>query len=151
MEYLEKEDLILINQMTIDRHGGNLVPPFNVFKESSLEYIVEIVKNKIFDNEIYPSVSDKAAIYMFSIISNHVFQDGNKRTGLEAGLLFLKLNGYTLAEQLSSIKHDGQIIPEEGLTTREILFNFTMELASGKVDVDGCKKWFEANIESIKK
>lgn len=40
-----------------------------------------------------PSVSDKAGLYMFNIISNHIFSDGNKRTGLEAALLFVDLDG----------------------------------------------------------
>ncbi|HFA50670.1 MAG TPA: type II toxin-antitoxin system death-on-curing family toxin [Bacteroidetes bacterium] len=31
---------------------------------------------------------------MFQIVTGHVFQDGNKRTGLEAAILFLKLNGH---------------------------------------------------------
>ena len=29
MEYLQKEDIVFINQKTIDKHGGNFVPPFN--------------------------------------------------------------------------------------------------------------------------
>ena len=44
-------------------------------------------------------------IYMFNIISNHVFQDGNKRTGLESALVFLKLNEYNIKNQLIRIKN----------------------------------------------
>ncbi|MBK8347853.1 MAG: Fic family protein [Saprospiraceae bacterium] len=38
--------------------------------------------------ELYPTLSEKAGLYMYNIISNHIFQDGNKRTGLEAGIVF---------------------------------------------------------------
>ena len=34
-----------------------------------------------------------AAAYLFHIVMNHPFVDGNKRTGLHAALTFLKLNG----------------------------------------------------------
>jgi death on curing protein len=41
MNYLEKEDILLINRMTISRHGGNFVPPSNLLNSGSLEYLVE--------------------------------------------------------------------------------------------------------------
>ena len=36
---------------------------------------------------------EMAAAYMFHIVQNHPFLDGNKRTGLIAALTFLDLNG----------------------------------------------------------
>lgn len=38
----------------------------------------------------------KAAALMESIIRNHPFVDGNKRTGIKAADLFLRLNGHRL-------------------------------------------------------
>ena len=35
---------------------------------------------------------EMAAAYMFHIIKNHPFVDGNKRTGIVSGLTFLKIN-----------------------------------------------------------
>jgi len=40
---------------------------------------------------------DVAAAYLFYLCSNHPFIDGNKRAALGACLVFLQLNGYTLA------------------------------------------------------
>lgn len=37
-----------------------------------------------------------AAAYLFHIVSNHPFVDGNKRTGLLAALVFLDINGITI-------------------------------------------------------
>lgn len=88
---------------------------------------------------------------MFSIISNHVFQDGNKRTGLESGLLFMKLNGYKLNGNLSKINIGNKQVPKSGSKTNEILFNFTMEMASGEISLDSSRKWFEQNIEPIRR
>ncbi len=40
---------------------------------------------------------DVAAAYLFYLCSNQPFIDGNKRTALGACLIFLRLNGFTLA------------------------------------------------------
>lgn len=40
----------------------------------------------------------KAGLYVFSIVCNHIFQDGNKRTGLQAAIIFLLTNGDGFAE-----------------------------------------------------
>jgi death-on-curing protein len=41
-----------------------------------------------------PDIIDLAAAYIFGIVRNHPFVDGNKRTGFVIGVLFLELNGY---------------------------------------------------------
>lgn len=46
-----------------------------------------------FDNvQLYKTIEAKAARLGYSLISNHAFVDGNKRTGMMAMLLFLELN-----------------------------------------------------------
>lgn len=76
---------------------------------------------------------------MFSIISNHVFSDGNKRTGLEAALLFLRLNGYTLPAN-----------PErfEGVSNGYI-YQFTLAVAAGHHDLDAVRSWFAEHIVPV--
>ncbi len=46
---------------------------------------------------LHTDLFEMAAAYLFHIVSNHPFLDGNKRVGLEAALVFLELNGKTLA------------------------------------------------------
>lgn len=46
--------------------------------------------------ELYPTLLAKAAALCRSIISNHPFADGNKRTGIHVMLIFLELNGAEL-------------------------------------------------------
>jgi death-on-curing protein len=46
--------------------------------------------------ELYPSLPDKAAALGFSLIQNHPFLDGNKRTGHTAMETFLVLNGHEI-------------------------------------------------------
>ena len=51
-----------------------------------------------------PDVIDMAAAYTAGLLQNHVFFDGNKRTGFVVGILFLELNGYrfTAAEDAAT-------------------------------------------------
>ena len=149
MEYLKKEDIILINRMTIGRHGGNFVPPFNFLNQDTIDYLVEAVEGELFGVQIYPKLSDKTRLYMYNIVSGHAFQDGNKRTGLGAALLFLKLNGCQLKESLTSIEFEGKQIPRKGKTSSEILFHFTTEMASGEIILKEAQMWFEKNIKTI--
>lgn len=46
--------------------------------------------------DLYPTVEEKAARQCFSIVQNHPFVDGNKRTGLFVMLVFLDMNGVKL-------------------------------------------------------
>lgn len=46
----------------------------------------------MFGEDLYPTIYDKAAAYLYHIVQNHPFNDANKRTGFGAAYLFLKAN-----------------------------------------------------------
>lgn len=48
----------------------------------------------VFGKEQYPTVADKACCYYHSIVTGHIFHNGNKRTGLLVFETFLNVNGY---------------------------------------------------------
>lgn len=146
MEYLTKTEIIRLNERTLQRHGGNYVPPYNLLHENALDYLVETVAGEMFGQPLYPEISDKAGLYLFSVVSNHVFQDGNKRTGLAAALSFLLRNGYTFQEELTAIQVDGKSIPDGKYNHNAHLYNFTIAVASGQVSLKDCQTWFASNI-----
>jgi death-on-curing protein len=45
-------------------------------------------------NYLHPTIPDMAAAYLFHIVENHPFVDGNKRVGTMSALVFLELNRY---------------------------------------------------------
>lgn len=102
----------------------------NIFNESSFDYLLGAVKAKIFGQEVYPSIYEKTSLYFRSIICNHIFFDGNKRTGLESALLFLEKNGYTLNQNVSN----------------QNLIDFALETAGGKYNSNKIVEWFKANV-----
>jgi death on curing protein len=129
MIYLDKEDIILINKLTIVAHGGNFMLPHNFLHEENLDYLIEAVQAEMFGEPLYPATTDKAAVYCYNIICNHIFSDGNKRTGLEAALAFLKFNGCRLKKHSSN----------------DYIYNFILRVASGEVSLEECRQWFAEN------
>jgi len=54
----------------------------------------------VFDGkDLYPDVFLKAAALLESLVNNHPFVDGNKRTGVTAAALFLHANGWRLTAE----------------------------------------------------
>jgi death on curing protein len=49
-----------------------------------------------FGVELYPSLFEKAAAYLFFLSRNHAFVDGNRRTAYSTTFVFLLLNGAEL-------------------------------------------------------
>jgi death-on-curing protein len=43
---------------------------------------------------LHTDIHEMAAAYLFHLVKNHPFLDGNKRVGAVAALVFLALNGY---------------------------------------------------------
>jgi hypothetical protein len=56
----------------------------------SVEGIIGNVMQSFGGNELYPTVESKAAHFMYFVIKNHPFVDGNKRTGAYALIWFLR-------------------------------------------------------------
>ncbi len=127
--YLEKQDVTYINEQTVAVHGGNFMPPNNFLHEENLDYLLEAVQAEMFGEPLYPAISDKAALYCYNIICNHIFTDGNKRTGLEEALAFLKLNGCRLRRDLPL----------------NDLYDFILKVASGQSSLEECRAWFLGN------
>lgn len=46
----------------------------------------------MFGEDLYSTLYEKAAAYLFCIIKNHPFNDANKRTGCAVAYMFLQAN-----------------------------------------------------------
>lgn len=67
-----------------------------VIDQGVLEAVVNQPRQTFGGAELYPTVFEKAAALTRGIICDHVFVDGNKRTGLLAAAIFLENNGWAL-------------------------------------------------------
>lgn len=90
-------DVIYLNNILIKKMGGFYKPPFNLLNPSGLIWALErITSGKIFGIDQYPTLADKAALLAWTIINDHVFNDGCKRTGFATAMTFLSLNDHLI-------------------------------------------------------
>ena len=91
MKYLSKKDILFLNKLVVEKYGGNFISPHNLLNESALDYLVEIVEHGfVFGKIMYPTIELKASLYLYNIVENHIFSDGNKITGLLSLDIFLR-------------------------------------------------------------
>ena len=79
-----------LHKVVIDFAGGS----HGVRDAHLLGSILESPRQSFGGQEVWPTVWEKAAVYMEKLAKFHVFVDGNKRTALAASTRFLVLNGY---------------------------------------------------------
>lgn len=92
MILLTVEEVLMLHDKLLAATGG--LPGLR--DRGLLESAVLSVDAGFEDMEQYPTVEEKAARLAFALISNHPFADGNKRVGVLAMLMTLKLNGVKL-------------------------------------------------------
>lgn len=97
MKFLNKKMLLVINRMSIEMAGGSLSSGSNIRPGMNLGFVEQIFYNTVFGQPLFPDIFHQAAAYMFFIIKNHAFIDGNKRAGLASAITFLGMNGYVFA------------------------------------------------------
>ena len=89
MILLTMEQVVVLHEHQIERFGG--MPGVNDL--GLVESAVNAVANRIYYENCQDPVT-LAGIYLYRLVSNHDFVDGNKRVGMAAALVFLRLNGY---------------------------------------------------------
>lgn len=75
--------------------GEPIEPWFKVDKKQ-IENLVDMPKGSFGGSDLYPTLSEKAAIILYKINKGHIFPNGNKRLSIACVLLFLALNGKDL-------------------------------------------------------
>ncbi|MBX3324351.1 MAG: type II toxin-antitoxin system death-on-curing family toxin [Nitrospira sp.] len=90
--FLSVEDVIDIHADQIERYGGSL----GVRDVEMLRSAIGMPEAGFGNQYLHTDLFEMAAAYLYHIVQNHPFIDGNKRTGTMAAFVFLKLNGHTL-------------------------------------------------------
>lgn len=128
VNYHSADRLIWLNEYMLMRSGGLYVAgDDNVANRDSLDYLVEAVSGFAYGKELHEGLCRKAAAYAYHIICDHVFRDGNKRTGMEAAFLFLFLNGRPVTA-----------------ATDEAVVDVALRVANGNMAVDHLADWLES-------
>ena len=125
MKYLRVEQVLFIHARIIAETGGE----HGVIDLGLLESAVGRPQG-IFDGiELYPDLFSKAAALLQSLVGNHAFLDGNKRTAIASVGLYLSANGYELTA-----------------SNRE-LESFVLRCAQGSETLQEIARWLRDNSE----
>ena len=90
--FLTLDDVLALHADLIARYGGSPL----VRDVGLLESAVSMPAATFGSERLHASLEEQAAAYLFHLVKNHPFVDGNKRTGLMTMLAFLGLNGRRL-------------------------------------------------------
>ena len=125
MKILTKRQVLLLHSALIQQSGGS----DGIRDDGLLDSAVHAPFQTFADQELYPSLLEKAARLGFGLICNHPFVDGNKRIGTHAMLVFLDLNQVELSYE------DNDLI------------DTILAVASGTLDYNGLLDWLQKHLE----
>lgn len=127
MKYLTPEQILFLHARLISETGGS-----QGIRDLGLLVSAAGRPQAAFEgSDLYPDLFTKAAALMHSLIQNHPFVDGNKRTGIAAAALFLQVNGFRL------------------IATNPEVENFTLSVARGEQEVPDIASWLKHHSEAI--
>jgi death-on-curing protein len=126
MRYLSPEHVLFIHARLIAETGGE-----HGIRDLGLLLSAVARPGGTFDgDELYPDLYRKAAALMESLINNHPFVDGNKRTGIASAAMFLRINGYRLTASSEEVE------------------SFVLSIARGEGSVEIIAEWLNLNTKS---
>jgi len=125
--FLTRDEALAIHADMIDRYGGS----GGVRDAGLLDSALAQPQATFGGQFLCKDVAEMAAAYLFHIVKNHPFIDGNKRVGVAAAVVFLKMNGLILR-------------PDPGGIER-----LALDVATGTADRGQLAEFFRARIEDV--
>ncbi len=119
-EFITLQDVVEIHKDQIGRYGGSPGIRDIGLLESALAMPQAGMRGQYFHADLF----EMAAAYLYHLVLNHPFVDGNKRVGLATALVFLELNGE---------------FPE---ATNEEMVEITLGVAQGKAAKSALAEFF---------
>ena len=115
------------HSILIDEFGGSI----GIRDLNALNAAIQRPYSTFDGKDLYPTIYDKAAALVESLVRNHAFIDGNKRIGYVMLRFFLIESGYDLSASQTD------------------KYNFIIEISKGNLDFDSIKKWIVQNAQKI--
>ena len=111
--FLLLEEVVVLHAIQLDRFGG-----LDGIRDAGLlDSALAMPQAGFGDQYAHADIFEMAAAYLFHLVKNHPFIDGNKRVGFHAAYVFLQLNGWIL-EIPQDDAYDLVIATAEGRATK---------------------------------
>ena len=114
--YLTPAQVLAIHDQAVKRFGGS----FGIRDLGLIESAVARPQASFDGEDMYSDIFDKAAALLQSLLKNHAFTDGNKRTALSSAAIFLRLNGYKLKNNHLDEVEFGVAVDNQHLSIEQI-------------------------------
>jgi len=99
ISYLTYQYVIEVHDHLVNEYGGRK----GILNEGLLRSALEMPKASFNGRDLHRTIFDKTAAYLFHLIQNHPFVDGNKRTAAMTAMIFFSLNykkDFTISDEL---------------------------------------------------
>ncbi len=117
-----------IHSILIERHGGS----YGIRDKTLLESAINRPYASFDNKDLYPSPIEKATAILESILINHPFIDGNKRTGYVLARLILLENNLDI------------------IANQEEKYEFIISISRGEMKYESILTWFGKNTKKRK-
>lgn len=115
--YPSLEDVYRFHNLQIFLYGGSA----GVRDEGLAESALLTPRQTFAGQDLYPTVSGKAAAVWHGFVCNHAFVDGNKRIGLMVTSVFLIANGYELGLTDQESEDITMRLASSGMSRQELI------------------------------
>jgi death on curing protein len=120
------DDVLELHESSINDFGGS----HGVRDKGLLESAIARPFQTFGGEDLYPTIFEKAAALGESLIINHPFVDGNKRTGMLAMTGFLVLNNFVFTASSAD------------------LYNFVINISTGSISFNEIVEWLKNNTQA---
>ena len=122
-----QECVVIINKLRFNEES-NL---FAIERDEGLKSIIGNIYQSFDNQEIYKSIEEKAANFLYLIVKNHVFVDGNKRIAATLFIYFLNFYGILYKESKQIIDNNTLtaltlLIAESNPKEKEVIIDLVM-------------------------
>jgi death-on-curing protein len=118
-EFLTIQEVLEIHANQIESYGGSP----GIRDQGLLEAALAQPEATFGGDYLHHGLYEMAAAYLFHLVQNHPFIDGNKRVGTVAAVVFLSINGIELKPELDNADKDADTV----------LQKVVLAVASGKM------------------
>jgi len=115
-EFLDLDDVLELHAEQIELHGGDP----SIRDMGLLESALAQPSARFGGNFLHKDIFEMGAAYLFHIVKNHPFVDGNKRTGTAAALIFLGMNGVRLTIPIDAFERYVLSVASSMMTKHEL-------------------------------
>jgi death-on-curing protein len=125
--YITLDTVLAIHDDLVTKYGGS----HGIRDLGLIQSAIARPQSSFGGDDLYPNVFDKAAALFHSLMFNHAFIDGNKRTTIVSASRFLSLNGFELD------------------VSQEDFVAFPLLVENKHLSIEKISKWIENNSKAI--